>query len=621
MSSRPGQDTDAASVAIDPQRLEPLFRVRRQRLHEAADRTYLSLLPVQWLLSSALCIIQVSLRVHTACAAPLGVFSGLLVASAVHLAPAWLITRHPGTTLSRGAVAASQIALFAFLLLVSGGEFDARLFAFVSLAFLTFYREWTLLVIVASADVVVQFWYGQMMCADGSAAAAQTIGSWLEFVAWVSLECAVLAVVCTRGKQLLLTNARAAALLETERGQAALEREQYRAVLESTSAVPWELDRNSGRCTYIGGQVKSQWGWDPASFQEEGFFYRCLSPEDREAFARALERAVTSHDVVVECRMTLASGVVAHIRSFIRHATTEIATSKVRGISMDITAQKKLEVELQQAQRLESIGRLAAGIAHEINTPVQFVGDNCHFLHDSMRELTSVLGTYRQCLGQVAAGHIAGTEALSRVEAAERAVDVEFLIENIPLATTRSLEGLDRVATIVRAMKEFSHPGDAAPVEADINAALASTLIVCKNEYKYVADVETTFGNILPVSCYIGALNQAFLNIIVNAAHAIGEANSGTERRGLISISTRLEADYVVIAIRDTGGGISEENRTKVFDPFFTTKEVGKGTGQGLAIARSVVVDRHGGTLQFETCPGVGTTFFIRLPIATVAKE
>jgi two-component system, NtrC family, sensor kinase len=179
------------------------------------------------------------------------------------------------------------------------------------------------------------------------------------------------------------------------------------------------------------------------------------------------------------------------------------------------------------------------------------------------------------------------------------------------------LEGLNRVATIVRGMKEFSHVDrtkEKSP--GDVNRALESTLIVARNELKYVADVETDFGQLPPVICHLGDLNQVFLNLLVNAAHAIEDVTRGTGHKGKITVRTKMDGDWVEISIGDSGTGIPEEAREKIFDPFFTTKEVGKGTGQGLALARAIVVEKHQGTLTFETEMGKGTTFLIRLPVS-----
>ncbi|MHB8974438.1 MAG: two-component system sensor histidine kinase NtrB, partial [Pirellulaceae bacterium] len=256
----------------------------------------------------------------------------------------------------------------------------------------------------------------------------------------------------------------------------------------------------------------------------------------------------------------------------------------------DITGRKLLEGQLVQAQKLESIGQLAAGIAHEINTPTQFIGDNLRFLEDAFADLQPLLATHLEL--QAVAREL--TNALP-------AADVAYLLQEMPNAISQSLEGVERVANIVRSMKEFSHPDNNEMQPVDLNKALESTLTVCRNEWKYCADVVTNLDPALPpVNCLPGACNQVFLNLIVNAAHAItGRQQDGGNDKGTITISTRAIGEWVEIRVTDTGTGIAEAYRTKIFDPFFTSKEVGKGTGQGLAIARSVVVERHGGTLTF----------------------
>ena len=273
---------------------------------------------------------------------------------------------------------------------------------------------------------------------------------------------------------------------------------------------------------------------------------------------------------------------------------------------------KKAQTELMHAQKLESVGRLAAGIAHEINTPIQFVSDSVHFVHDAFREVAALLEKHR---GLHRAGGGTDPAALADLDRAEEEADIAYLLENIPKALERSTEGLGRVATLVRSMKEFAHPGQKLKVPADLNRALANTITIAHNEYKYVADVECDYGEIPLVPCHVGELNQVFLNIIVNAAHAIESAIRGSDRRGRILVETRLEGDSVRISISDTGTGIPREVQERVFDPFFTTKDVGKGTGQGLSIARSVVVDKHRGTLTFDSEPGRGSTFHVRLPL------
>jgi PAS domain S-box-containing protein len=293
------------------------------------------------------------------------------------------------------------------------------------------------------------------------------------------------------------------------------------------------------------------------------------------------------------------------------------------GTLSDISERKRLEadgarmeLELRMAQKLEAVGQLAAGIAHEINTPIQFVGDSVQFLNDSFDDLERLLAVYRDACAEVAA-HPDGEALRVRLEQAEEEADLAYLRERVPAAFARTLEGVERVASIVRAMKEFAHPQtEQAP--ADLNRALATTLIVARNEYKYVADVETRFGDIPPVVCNLSDLNQVFLNLIVNAAHAIEDAQSSTGGKGTVRILTERDGEWALVVISDSGCGIPEEIRARIFDPFFTTKVVGRGSGQGLAIARAVIA-KHGGTLALETEPGSGTTFTIRLPLAGVA--
>jgi signal transduction histidine kinase len=272
------------------------------------------------------------------------------------------------------------------------------------------------------------------------------------------------------------------------------------------------------------------------------------------------------------------------------------------------------DVELRQAQKLEELGRLSAGVAHEINTPVQFVSDSLHFLRDAMSEVMGVVEKMRE-VRRSAANGVPSPESMEAAAAAEDAADLDYLFENVPKAFDRTLDGLKRIATIVRSMKEFAHPDAAEMTSVDLNRAIESTLTIARGEYKYVAELETDFGSLAPLVCFAGEINQTVLNIVVNAAHAIADVVKDTGRKGRITIRTRQEGDQVLIAIADTGGGIPEAIRERVFEPFFTTKGVGKGTGQGLALARTVVVDKHGGELRLESVMGTGTTFLIRLPV------
>jgi two-component system, NtrC family, sensor kinase len=285
-------------------------------------------------------------------------------------------------------------------------------------------------------------------------------------------------------------------------------------------------------------------------------------------------------------------------------------------IGADITNRIMLELQLDQARKLEAIGQLAAGIAHEINTPTQYVGDNIRFFQDAFNDMKPIIEHYKALSHKLPEEGIS-TAAIAEMKENIATGDLDYLLEEIPQALEQTLEGVGRVSTIVRSMKEFSHPGAKEKTGVDINRAIENTTIVSRNEWKYVARLETDLDPSLPhVSCFPAEVNQVILNMITNAAHAIGDVVESREgEKGKIGISTRTHGDFVEIRISDTGPGIPEEIQTRIFDPFFTTKEVGKGTGQGLTISHSIIVDKHGGTLSFETKKGEGTSFYIHLPI------
>jgi PAS domain S-box-containing protein len=422
-------------------------------------------------------------------------------------------------------------------------------------------------------------------------------------------------------------------ITELKRAEAAIEARtaelrgslaRYKMLVESTHAVPWEMDGASFMFSYISPQAARVFGWDPEALLGGGSMLDLVFEEDRATVSealRALVDAPSTPDLALDYRVAAGGGRIGYVRSVMSvHRDLQDQPAIVRGVTLDITEQKKLEAGLHQSQKLESIGRLAAGVAHEINTPVQFVSDSVHFVRDAMTDLSGLVEQYQKVVRSAINGQASADEA-QEVLAAEERADLEYLMENVPRALTRSLDGLDRVATIVRSMKEFAHPDQKEMASIDLNEAVQSTLVIARNEYKYVADVAADFGHLPLVTCHGGDVNQAILNIIVNAAHAIGDVVKGTDARGRITVRTMLDGENAVIAIGDTGGGIPEAIHGRLFDPFFTTKEVGRGTGQGLAIARSVIVETHGGELTFETEVGRGTTFFIRLPTVPARRK
>lgn len=279
---------------------------------------------------------------------------------------------------------------------------------------------------------------------------------------------------------------------------------------------------------------------------------------------------------------------------------THALRTKAHQLEEEMMQRKHLETELVHAQKMEAVGQLAAGIAHEINSPSQFVNDNVMFLKDAVNELLA---------------------AVSGEGEIPDAKEIEFLRENAPGSVEQALQGMERITTIVKSMKNFAYRDAASEKRPqNLNQAIEATAVVATNEWKYHAELKTDLDSNLPfVPCNIGEINQVVLNLIVNAAHAIRDSEL-KDGKGLILVSTRQYDQYVVITIQDDGGGIPEHVQGKIFEPFFTTKEVGVGTGQGLAIAHNVITKSHGGHIWFETEQGKGTTFFIRLSLDTPSQ-
>jgi PAS domain S-box-containing protein len=284
----------------------------------------------------------------------------------------------------------------------------------------------------------------------------------------------------------------------------------------------------------------------------------------------------------------------------------------------DIHSLKRAQQDALQASKLASVGQLAAGVAHEINTPIQYIGDNLRFLGDSLDTLLKMLGRYRDFVDQYC---LPGNDsAKGELERIFIETDMDYLLEEMPQAVSQSLDGVGQVARIVLAMKEFSHPGEREKIAVDLNRAIENTLAVSRNEWKHVAELDVTLATDLPpVMCLPGEMNQVFLNLIVNAAHAI-QARQLTEK-GHITVMTRWRGRLVDIVVKDDGIGMSESIKERIFDPFFTTKAVGKGTGQGLAICRDVVVTKHLGKISVDSEEGKGAVFTIRLPIDGIAMD
>ena len=398
--------------------------------------------------------------------------------------------------------------------------------------------------------------------------------------------------------------------------------QRFRQVSENSAEWIWEIDAE-GRYTYSNSIVIDMLGYQPEELNGR-YFWELFEPEQQ---------------ATVE---TQAREMFTQKQSFHRFANTlvnkeghliEVETSGspfldddgkllgYRGVDVDITDLKASQSQLLQQEKMVSIGQLAAGVAHEINTPTQFVNDNTNFLQEAFADYNRLFVAYDR-LTDVAASGAVPDELVTEIKELKQEVDVDYLKVEIPQAVEQSLEGLSRIARIVRAMKEFSHPGADEKAPTDLNNAIQTTIEISRNEWKYNTELITDLDPELPqVPVLHNEFNQVILNMIVNAAHAIADVVGTSGEMGEIRITSQHDGEWAKICISDTGKGIPQAIQKRIFDPFFTTKEVGKGSGQGLAISWSVIVDKHGGSIKVDSEENKGSTFIIRLPITQHAAS
>ena len=331
-----------------------------------------------------------------------------------------------------------------------------------------------------------------------------------------------------------------------------------------------------------------------------------LNRERNEALTAANGRLKLAQDALASLNAGLERQVAARTEELLgANAALERDRAALQAAIVEL---RHTQTALNQAEKLRAVGQLAAGLAHEINTPVQFIGDNVAFLKEGIDALTELAHSYKSNLPPT-------PELRKALDELEERLDTRFLFEHLPVAAERSQQGLMRVSELVGAIMEYSRADLGGKEPADLNRALDNCITVVQGQFGDVAVVDTRFAVIPPVVCRLGELKQAFMNLLTNAADAIRDVVGVRGEKGRIEVGTRLEGDRVVVWVSDTGTGIPDAVAPRIFEPFFTTKEVGKGTGQGLSVCRAVVVDHHGGTLDFETS-SAGTTFYIRLPVS-----
>jgi signal transduction histidine kinase len=604
-------------------RANELFQERLRAVQAKTDRLMLLVLLAQWVLA-----IGISLAVSPYAwsgkvrSIHLHVQLALVLGGVLNSLPIALILLRPGWWGTRQVVAVSQMLWSALLIHLTGGRIETHFHVFGSLAFLAFYRDWRVLPTATVAVASDHLLRGLLWPESVYGIPNPEWWRFFEHAFWVAFEDVVLVLGCLRSvsemrhmadheARLEAVNTRIEAEVQERTAELNASRELYRSLVETTSAVAWEMDADTGEMLYMAPQAVRLFG-------HQDWNRLRIHPHDRAALDRAFEAARRDgRDFELEYRVLTAEDRCIDVRNVVS-VVSDRGRRLLRGLLFDVTQQRKLLFELQQAQKLESVGRLAAGIAHEINTPIQFVSDNCQFMGDALKDIGVFLQEVREVQARLADGSLPAAEAQARIAGAIERADLDYLMDQLPQAIEQSAEGLQRVAAIVRSMKQFAHPEQKERIATNLNETVASTLTIARNEYKYVAELFTDFGDLPLVPCHAGELNQAILNVVVNAAHAIADRVEGTGSKGEIRVRTWCEGEHACISIGDTGGGIPEEICARIFDPFFTTKQVGRGTGQGLAIARSVVVEKHGGRIDVASEIGRGSVFTLRIPLQPI---
>lgn len=614
-----------------------LFNERLRSIREGTDRAFAVLSLLQW----AFCVVVAcsltpvtwsgdapSVHVHVVAAVVLG---GLLAAL-----PCVLAWRCSGCWQTRWTVAAAQAMMSALIILALNGRIEAHFHIFGVLAFLSFYRDRMVYAPMVGLVVLDHLVRGALYPESIYGLASPAILRSFEHAAWVLYEVAFLLWGIGRGLVQLREVCELQARFERQRDELEQTANQKTIQLNESwleqQAQVDAIDRVQGRIEFrpdgvildVNENFAQCMGYEPTELV--GRHHRMLVPPEiaeSEEYTDFWRLLAAGECLVGEYTRVAKDGSPRWIYGtyspvFNEHGEVE----RVFKFAIDKTNTHLLQEQLTRAQKLESIGQLSAGIAHEINTPMQFVGDNLDYLSESSDKLFRVVDGYHAML-DADDMPMSWEERRGEMRRLAELCRFDHLREQVPAAIEESREGVHRTIQIVRAMKDFSHPGTKEKKPACLNESIESTVAISRNRWKYAAELELDLDPRLPQAPMLASeINQVLLNLIVNAGDAIAEKNQATGRtQGLIRVRTYAEETHVVVEVADNGGGIPDAIKQRVFDPFFTTKEVGKGTGQGLAIVHGVVVTQHGGTIDIVSQPGEGTTMTIRLPLTESAAS
>ena len=609
---------------VTRQRADATYHAHAHAVAVRVDKTFALIMVIQWIAAAvAASIISPRTWIGADSSLHYHIPAAIVIGGCLCLPSLLFVLRCPGARVNRYLISVTQALFSSLLIHLTGGRIETHFHIFASLAFLALYKEWQVLIPATMVTALDHLVRGTIWPEFIFGTATPSSWRWLEHAAWVLCEDAVLATGCINAQREMQKMAKQMAhlsvtkslmeievqkqLVQIQRTSASLQASERRArsIIDTAHDAFAAIDSN-GVLLEWSQRAELMFGWTAKEVigHPIGPLLGIEPLVTKLMFRSATDAELRQQfDVVVRHRSSHMIPTEAYVSR--TRAGEELSTNI---FFHDVTEQRRMQVKLVHAKKMESIGQLAAGIAHEINTPTQFVTDNLCFVKESMSTLESLFA----CLANESLDQ---AEAIPQLKHLAETADLNYLREEIPLAICQALDGIHRISEITKAMKEFSHPGTDIKQMMDLNHLIENSMTVCRNEWKYAGTISTHFDPALRhVPCLPGELGQVLVNLIVNAAQAIGESRDEEIPAGSITISTRSADEFVYIELQDNGPGIPEEILGRIFDPFFTTKEIGKGTGQGLAIAHSVIVDKHGGSISVESKIGCGTTFLIRLP-------
>lgn len=551
-------------------------------------------------------------------------WAALIIGAIIAFPTMGLAFLKPGAATNKWFISVGQMLMGALLIHASGGRIETHFHVFGSLAFLSLYRDWRVLVPATLVVLVDHIARGILnpMSIYGVPSGAQW--RFLEHATWVVYENIVLIATCVAATREMKGMASRQAELEEINGRIEATIVERTDALRQAESRYGEVIKHSLDSIILVGRDGNITELNPSA---EQLFHARTSELNGSSFPLLFDGE--SRDIITGFVVSEENRSARHELTAVRPDETTFpvevslaAANHSDGVAYvafirDLTEQRRLESKLNQAQKMESIGHMSTGIAHEINTPNQYIGDNVRFVSECWEPLSNLINGYRKTIDESQPSD----DQKKEVSTLESKADLEFVMEEIPSALNQALEGVARVESIVRAMKEFAHPGGGQELGVSLNKIIENACLVSRNEWKYVSELTFELDPKLPtIHANAGELGQVVVNLVVNAAHAIKDSLKDGST-GTIHIRTYEDGENIIFEVKDNGKGIPPEVRSRIFDPFFTTKGVGIGTGQGLAITHSVVVDRHHGEIELDSEIGVGTTFRIKLPLNGLPAE